>query len=288
MNSDFDRFKAFYQTSSFWQGTLGGLKQFSLNNFDFTHLKTNPKTLELPSIPMGTVLGKRAEYFFKFCAQQSSNYQVLLANEQIYHGGRTLGEIDYLLLDQQRHQIIHVELVYKFYIYEPGKTYTSKHLSAAQNAQLSNYVGPNRRDYFIKKFDHLKNQQLPLLHQPQTIEHLEGMGISPQDIEQQVCFLAHVYIPRELWSQDFKYLNKRCIQGYYMDEHAFAKAETTNTYYLPEKKQWKMRPQPLEVGYTFKQVQPMVQSSLKNGFAPMVWMALENNSIESFFIVKAL
>ncbi len=288
MNTDFDRFKAFYQTSSFWQGTLGGLKQFPLSNFNFNHLGQRTETLELPAIPAGTVLGKRAEYFFRFCAEQSSNYKVLLANEQIYRGNRTLGELDYILYDLHNKRTLHVELVYKFYIYEPGKPYYSNYLTPAQNRELACYVGPNRRDYFIKKFEHLKNNQLPLLSIPETQAHLKTLQIEAAAMEQQVCFLAHVYIPRAMWSHDFKYLNKRCIKGYYMDEFAFAKAETTHTYYLPEKKQWKMMAQPLQESYSFQEVLPLVQDSLKRGFAPLVWMKKEDLGMESFFVVSAL
>lgn len=288
MNTNYDRFKAFYQTSSFWQGTLGGLQQFSLSNFDFSHLNSSTRCLELPAIPAGTVLGKRAEYFFKFCADQSANYEVIASNIQIFRCKRTLGELDYILKDLKTKNIIHVELVYKFYIFEPRKTYASVSLSEDQNRELSSYVGPNRRDFFIKKFDHLKNKQLPLLHVLETIEYLDSLGINHKTMSQQVCFLAHVYIPREWWQHDFKYLNKRCIKGYYMDEFAFAKAETSNTYFLPEKKQWKMKPQPLEVGFTFKELKEVVSTSISKGFAPLIWMQLPDQSMESFFVVAVL
>ncbi|SCY02079.1 hypothetical protein SAMN05192588_0766 [Nonlabens sp. Hel1_33_55] len=288
MNTDYDRFSAFYQTSTFWQGSLGGLQQFPLSNFDFSHLDEQQNLLELPNIPHGTVLGKRAEYFFEFCARQSSNYEVLASNIQIFRGNRTLGEIDYILKHRKTNQILHVELVYKFYIYEPGKTHASTYLSSDQNKELSNYVGPNRRDNFIKKFDHLKNKQLPILQIPETIELLESIGIDTNSVKQQVCFLAHVYIPREMWQHDFKYLNKRCIKGYYMDEFAFAKAETSNSYFLPEKKQWKMKPQPLQETLTYHEIVPMVSQSLHRGFAPLIWMELADGSFETFFVVAAL
>ncbi|PRP66565.1 DUF1853 family protein [Nonlabens agnitus] len=288
MNTDYDRFKAFYQTSTFWQGTLGGIEQFPLSNFDFSHLSDEEHVLELPSIPHGTVLGKRAEYFFEFCARQSSNYEVLASNVQVFRGNRTLGEIDYILKHKSTQQVFHVELVYKFYIFELGKNYKSAYLSRDQNQELSSYVGPNRRDYFIKKFDHLKKRQLPILQLPETLELIQSLNIDVTQIKQQVCFLAHVYIPREMWQREFKYLNKRCIKGYYMDEFAFAKAITSNLYFLPEKKQWKMRPQSLQVAFTHEQLLPEVRQSLERGFAPMIWMQWPSGEFESFFVVAAL
>lgn len=288
MNTDFDRFNAFFQTSSFWNGTLGGLKQFPLSNFNFDHFKNQQEQLELPEIPVRTVLGKQAEYLFKFCADSSSNYKVLASNIQIFNGKRTIGEIDYLLQHQKSKNIYHVELVYKFYIFEPGKSFESSHLTNFQNQELSCYVGPNRRDHFIKKFDHLKNQQLPLLQLPETVEHLGSLGVDVDQIKQQVCFLAHVYIPREMWNHDFKYLNKSCIKGYYVDEHAFAKAETSNIYFIPKKKQWKLQPQELETSYSFQEAKVEINKKLNRDFAPMVWKKLDDGTIESFFVVKSL
>jgi hypothetical protein len=288
LTSHLDRFKAFYQTASFWSGRLAGVQQFPLSNFDFRHLKESDKQLVLPSIPIGTVLGKRAEYFFQFCVEQSSNYNLLLANEQIYRGKQTIGELDYIIQDRYSKNIIHVELVYKFYIYEPSKSYHSKYLSEDQNQTLAHYVGPNRRDYFIKKLDHLLSKQLPLLYQPETEARLKELGIYSDGMEQQICFLAHVFIPRAAWQQEFKYLNKKCIVGYYMEEPAFAKAETTNAYFIPEKKEWKMRPQVLENSFSHIEVLQHANSILKRGFAPMIWMQLADGSFERFFIVSPL
>jgi hypothetical protein len=105
-------------------------------------------------------------------------------------------------------------------------------------------------------------------------------------IKQQVCFLAHVFIPQQLWNHKFEYINKACIVGYYYDRSAFAKAETTNTYFLPEKYAWKMSPQILPSSYTFHKALELTEESLERGFAPLIWMQLEDQSFERFFVVK--
>ncbi|WP_194850460.1 DUF1853 family protein [Nonlabens antarcticus] len=286
MATDYGRLLAFYQTASFWSGELAGVKQFQLSHLDLSHLKESPDSINLPDIPAETVLGKRAESFFQFCVEQSSNYNVILANEQIFRGKATIGELDFILEERASKKLIHVELVYKFYIYEPSKQYRSDFLSAIQNFELAHYVGPNRRDYFIKKLDHLISKQLPLLYKPETQERLSQLGIFTDNIEQQICFLAHVFIPQTAWQNDFKYLNKKSIVGYYVDEYAFAKAKTSNKYYIPQKKEWKLQPQELAVSYNHKEVLDLTSSSLKRGFAPMIWMQWSNGDFESFFIVS--
>ena len=76
----YNRFRAFYQTASLWNGTLCGIKAFKLSQFKFVITTPAQQELELPVIPAGTVLGKRAEYFFKFCVEQSDNYELLVHN----------------------------------------------------------------------------------------------------------------------------------------------------------------------------------------------------------------
>jgi len=287
LSNHLDPFEAFYQTASFWKGKLAGIQQFPLSNFDFSHRSSIDECLELPTIPAGTVLGKRVESFFKFCVGRSSNYELLIANEQIFRGKETIGEIDFIIQENSSGRVLHVELVYKFYIYEKGKSFQTAVLNPDQNQALSFYVGPNRRDYFIKKFEHLSTRQLPLLQETETQERLMELGIPIDSIQQQVCFLAHVFIPRESWRDHFAYLNKKCIVGYYMDEFAFAKAETDNTYFLPQKKQWPLKPQPLEPFLSHPEALNLAKASLKRGFAPLLWMQLPEGTFESFFVVAA-
>jgi hypothetical protein len=159
-------------------------------------------------IPQGTLLGKRAEYFFKFCVEHSSNYQLLLSNIQIFKGKITKGELDYIIKDLRTNTTIHIELVYKFYIYNPSIKSTEK---SAILQELHKYQGPNGKDHLVRKLNHLKNHQLPLLYTAEAAELLGSHDIAVEKIKQQVCFLAHVFIPHQLWDHKFKYIHKSSI-----------------------------------------------------------------------------
>jgi hypothetical protein len=287
MSSNFQRFKGFYNTHSFWNGSLAGMKQFHLSDFTFDHLTDADVDLQLPQIPQGTVLGKRAEYYFQFLIEQSSNYESVVSNIQIFNDKITIGEIDFIVRNLKTDQLLHIELVYKFYIYDPKITPDPTDiLPEKTTAELSKYVGPNRRDTFLKKLKRLKEHQLPLLHLPETLETMRFMGMSVKDAEQRVCFLAHIFIPREMWSQSFPYVNKQCIQGYYMDYSAFAKAETQNIYVLPHKHEWKMRPSYTETtAKSYLEVLSLIETRLKSGYASMVWMLDAYENWEIFFVI---
>jgi len=215
MQDSFERLRSFYSTPSLWTGNLLSMNQFSLNQLDFSYSDQEKSEIHLPDIPYGTVLGKRAEYYFKFCVEQSTNYRCLISNLQIFKGKTTLGELDFIVEDCNSHKMYHVELVYKFYIYDPEIPFVKKEDSDFElKRELARYTGPNRRDHLLKKLERLKKHQLHLLYRPETIEALKKEGIAVNQIQQRVCFLAQVYIPQHLWNHEFPYLNRKCIAGY--------------------------------------------------------------------------
>lgn len=282
---DIHKFRVFIKTASSWNGSLAGVRQFPLNELNLSHLKDDDILSGFPEIPENTVLGKRAEYYYEYCIQQSSNYELIASNIQINLAKITKGELDYIIKETVTGKILHVELVYKFYCYDPDVSEKSNHLNEDQTTELSKYVGPNKRDNFVFKFDRLVNHQLPLLYTTATLDTISSLDIDIQTIEQRVCFLAHIYIPREMWQHDYKYINKRCIAGYYLSYDAFAKANTNNLYYLPEKHQWIGNCHALQTSYNYEDTLQIVKKSIARGFAPMVWMQLESGHFESFFII---
>ncbi|ARN76996.1 hypothetical protein BST97_02710 [Nonlabens spongiae] len=288
MQDGYQRLRAFYNTPNLWKGKLLGLNQFYLDKLRFDQHDLKEGALTLPDIPHGTVLGKRAEFYFKFCVDQSSNYNCLLSNIQVFRGKTTLGELDFIVQHNTSRRIFHIELVYKFYIYDPTKRLACEKTSTQEaRYELSCYEGPNRRDYLLKKINRLKTHQLPLLYRPETKSILEKNDIDVDAVEQKVCFLAQVFIPCDLWNHNFKWINKACIKGYYLNYSAFAKAETQNDtlYFIPHKHQWKMNPFEIESqAFNFSEILLEVKKSIERGFAPLLWKKV-GKDWERFFVI---
>jgi len=147
MNNLQTQFMGFIQTPSLFN-QLNGLKQFHLDNneivdFDFKKL----------DIIENLTLGKRVERFFEFYINQSKNYELVKNNIQIIHNKHTLGELDFIIYDKTAQKYLHIEHIYKFYLYDDGIV-----------NEIDRYIGPNRNDTFDKKLEKLKNKQLPLLY----------------------------------------------------------------------------------------------------------------------------
>ena len=86
--------------------------------------------------------------------KSSNNYKVLYENIQIIEGKKTIGEIDFFIKNTTTKRLIHMELAYKFYLYDPK----------ISSEQLNNWIGPNRNDSLKYKLEKLQKKQFPLLY----------------------------------------------------------------------------------------------------------------------------
>lgn len=88
--------------------------------------------------------------------ERSVRYQVCARNLQVHDAeGRTLGEFDYLIQDQSDGSVIHLELAVKFYL-------------CVQTASGWQYPGPDPRDNWQRKLEHLRGHQLLLAQRPES------------------------------------------------------------------------------------------------------------------------
>ena len=97
-------------------------------------------------------VGKYFESLVHYWLHHIRGCEVTSANHQVVVGGRTVGEIDLIFLDELG-LLNHWELTVKFYL---------KNDSPLTDAD--SYVGPNARDNLGRKHAHLLNRQLPLSH----------------------------------------------------------------------------------------------------------------------------
>lgn len=263
------QFLGFINTSALFQ-EIDGLQQFTFNNeeikdFDFTQLE----------ITKNLALGKRVECFFEFYIKQSNNYQLIKNNIQIIENKCTLGELDFIIYDKKEHKYIHIEHVYKFYLYD----------DTIPN-EIDRYIGPNKNDTFVKKLTKLKNKQLPLLYKDESKQYISDIPSS--SFEQKVCFKGQVYLPFGLEKYDGTLVNDTCISGFYIkhDDFVGEKMFQKYEYFLPEKFDWVRDASTNDIWYSFGDVIDTIESLLNEQKSPLVWLRdVQNNTTKSFFVV---
>ncbi|WP_046758742.1 DUF1853 family protein [Kordia jejudonensis] len=230
------------------------------------------KSLPSFELPIKLRLGHMVEKVVSACIKSSDNYKILYENVQIKKDKNTIGELDFIIEELQSNQIIHLELAYKFYLYDP---------TISQNP-LHNWIGPNRRDSLKEKIDKLQQKQFPLLHHEATIAQLHNLEVTT--IKQQLCLLASLYIPlacKENFNDDFQ----QAIKGYYFNFDTFSQQNhTEKLYHMPIKKAWGIDPSEHDIWMTFEEIQHEMQRQLQQKHAPLCWQK-HHDTYESFFVV---
>jgi uncharacterized protein len=138
------QYQGFLNTALLWTNRLQGLQQLELPAIQTTIFEG--------AITQNPRLGKRVESFVSCYLRQYNCIEIIQENIQIQHGNRTIGEIDCLLLENQIPT--HLEIVYKFYLYD----------NTHGASEIEHWIGPNRNDSLQQKLDKLSTKQLPLLY----------------------------------------------------------------------------------------------------------------------------
>ena len=210
-------------------------------------------------------------------AIQKSEYLQLIKDEgfhniQIQKEKITLGELDCIL--QKEKKIIHLEIIYKFYLYDPscGKT------------EIDHFIGPNRNDSLAQKLIKLKEKQLPLLYSDECAKYLKSIHLKASDIEQQVYFKGQLFITLSINNIPLRSLNKDCIAGYYINQKELVLFENCK-FYIPEKKDWIVIPHKNVNWLKFEEMKKISIRYFEKKSSPLCWLKKENGEILKIFLV---
>lgn len=227
------------------------------------------------SIPPKLMIGKRAERYFSSFVEENDRYQMLLENIQVADNGITLGEFDFFLKDTKTDEVIHVELVYKFYLFDP----------AIDGGETEQWIGPNRNDWLDLKLSKLKEKQFPLIDTPEGKAVLREHGINGGNVRQELLLLGNLFLP---YDQDFQsdILRPEAVEG-----HWFHISELTQErlgegeFFIPERQDWFIR-EVYDVDWmTFSVLIEQLEVHMENKRSPLVWKRTPNGDLERFFVV---
>lgn len=232
------------------------------------------KIASMPSIELtGKLrLGHLTELIVFKLIEASANFQVRYKSVQLFEREKTIGELDFIIENLETNQLVHLELAYKFYLYDP---------SISSN-ELSNWIGPNRNDSLKSKLDKLKTKQFPLLYH----EYLPSIikDISIDQVEQALCFLVTFFIPFQ-YKAPMDSAFEKAVKGYYIDLDTFLSIHTKRkTYYLPSKKEYGIEPSENLNWKDLNFVIKSIESNIQKKQAVMCWQK-ERAFYTAFFIV---
>ena len=253
------------------------LKANSLD-FSITGLQTfNLSALNVATdlefqLPTNIRLGHLAEKIVSELIKSSTNYNVLYENIQIIEDKKTIGEIDFIIEEINSKQLIHIELAYKFYLFD----------SNLSSDPIKNWIGPNRNDSLEEKLEKLKRKQFPLLYHNCAKSKFDNIEID--EASQALCLLVSLFIPYE-YKASFSPIYEKYIKGFYLNFEKFTSLDNSaKTYYLPSKKEWGMDPSENEIWKDLNGVEKYINTCMNEKQAPLCWQKY-NDSYMTFFIV---
>ncbi|WP_320814421.1 DUF1853 family protein [Flavobacterium sp.] len=223
-------------------------------------------------LPTNVRLGHLAEKVVSELIKSSTNFKVLYENVQIIEDKKTIGEIDFIIENKITKQITHIELAYKFYLFDPN----------ISSEPLNNWIGPNRNDSLKEKLEKLKTKQFPLLYHNCAKPQFDTIEID--GVSQALCLLVSLFIPYE-HKASFNPIYEKAIKGYYLNIETFISHDNPGkTYYIPSKKEWGMEPSENKIWTDFNGIEKHISTSIKEKQAILCWQKYKN-SYFSFFIV---
>lgn len=258
------QFNGYAQTSMLWKGELEGLNTF----VNMVH-STGPYSALDDSKHIR--LGKLIEQFVLFELGQNESIAILKANVQIFKDQITIGELDCLL--QHLAQYIHLEIVYKFYLYDPSFP-----------DELDRWIGPNRNDSLVQKLKKLKEKQLPLLYAPETKTYLDQWGLDSSVFMQQLHFKAQLFVPIEMVGEEFPLVNNACVEGFYLRQNQLSNFQN-HTFYIPGKLDWLIVPHSGVLWWPMDVFQVKISELLVDSKSPLCWMKSPEGELGKFFVV---
>ena len=245
--------------------SITGLQTFDLSELNLvTDLE-----FQLPTnIRLGHLVERIISELIKLC----TNYKVIYENIQVIEDKKTIGEIDFMVENLHTNQIIHVELAYKFFLFDPQ----------ISSEPINNWIGPNRNDSLKEKLEKLKRKQFPLLYHNCTRSTFHDIDLD--EVSQALCLLVSLFIPYE-YKVRLNPMYEKAIKGYYINLETFNRLNNSGkTYYLPLKKEWGMDPCENEIWTAFHDVENYINKSIKEKQSPLCWQKY-NDSYIAFFII---
>lgn len=258
----------FLNTPPLWRGFEFGIQQFEFPEMELGNF--------IPEeIPKNIRLGHQMEHVFKQLIEQYKRYEILVHNLPIRDENRTLGEIDYILKDNETAQLIHVELTYKFYVVDLGIS-----------EPIHQLIGPNRGDAFYTKVEKIKNKQFELLHSKEGAKALELNNIDHSEISHQVCYKTQLFTPKNIDNQLVTQLNSDCIYGCWLPFKKFSSTDfIMHQFYIPTKSEWAIEPHKNAAWKNHSDTEIEIQLRMQQRKSPMVWMQKSDAVFEKFFVV---
>lgn len=149
-------------------------------------------------------LGVYFEQLLSFYFKHAPRFSLLSHNLQVHNEGKTLGEYDFIVHDEQEQEVLHIEVAIKFYL-----NHTEGSDIVPNNPPIYDWhqwIGPNGKDSLALKLHHLMNKQLCLSHTNEGRLSLKKVNLPAEPLSSRLLLIGYLYMPLPSFLHD-KYEN---------------------------------------------------------------------------------
>nr|WP_321243344.1 DUF1853 family protein [uncultured Psychroserpens sp.] len=257
-------YQAYCKTHLLW-------KRANVNNLEQLEIPSDYGLVFLRKLERRLRLGQLAEQFVFNQLETCETITLMAENIQIQKSKQTLGELDTLLIVD--HQPIHLEIVYKFYVYD----------ETLGGTEIERWIGPNRKDSLLEKLTKLQDKQLPLLYSQDCKHTLNQLNLDDYGFEQRVLFKAQLFVPYQKQA-DFKHINEACVYGFYINTAQLENFKDCQ-FYIPSKLDWFLEPYETVDWLEYSNFRSETQSFLDNNQSPLFWTKNVVGELSKAFLV---
>lgn len=258
-------YKGFFKSPLLWSSNpVLGLQQLQIDG------NNNRSTFKRP-LEKKLRLGQLAEQFVFNQLEQVEDCMILAENIQIQKERQTLGELDALI--RMHDELIHLEIVYKFYLYD----------ETLGTEEIEQWIGPNRSDSLIEKITKLKNKQLPLLYSQDCKPTLKQLNLEVEHFQQQVLFKAQLFKPYKT-SVVFEQLNEDCVNGCYLNQTQLEDFKNSE-FFIPQKLDWFLEINDTVTWLGYNHFKTEVNLFLEQKKSPLIWIKKPDKVLLKCFLV---
>lgn len=218
---------------------------------------------EKKSTPLSSTLGKRMEQLVQLGLTSSKEYKIAASGLQIIQDGRTLGELDFVLLDHSRMRIVHLEMAYKIYVPEKGNSHP-----------WHRWIGPNGHDRLVEKLDKLQSRQFAAWHLPETQARITSLNLPNWPVEQKLClklwlfYNFHSDVGFPAWAE------KHRAGGVHSSKELSLPEDCG--YWIPDKCYWGIHPRHQQQWLNASEADEILKKKLLQKGAQLLWTHRSN------------
>lgn len=273
MQALLQQYKAFFETPLLIKNP-DMLDHIGIFDFDKKQI-SQPNSEDLKSFQELGFIGKRAELFAKHALENSPDYELRSHSLQIFDNKKTLGEFDFIFKNSNSSEIIHLEMVYKVYLFDSR---------LSENPDLC-WIGPNRRDSFHEKHEKLMQHQFPLLYHAETAKELTRLNIDTADsVKQKLLFKAILFKKYQEELPQSEFINTSQISGFWIYFEEFLTDKWRDAaYYKPDKVNWFNAVEDAS-WESYQDIKAQVEEEHAISRNPMLWVKKDRQVLKIFVV----